>query len=155
MAKFYSGKFRPKNPEKYVGDLNNIKYRSHWERQFMRWLDDSPSVKKWGSECVVIPYRCATDNAMHRYFMDFVVEFEKGPAYLIEIKPFAQTQPPKKSRSQRVFTEAVMTYAKNQSKWKQAKMFAEDRGMIFEVFTEKTLESLGIKLMVSKQKKHK
>lgn len=33
-GKYYQGKYKPKNPEKYVGDINNIIFRSSWERNF-------------------------------------------------------------------------------------------------------------------------
>jgi hypothetical protein len=40
--KFYKGKFRPKNPQKYEGDFRNIVYRSMWERQVLKWCDENP-----------------------------------------------------------------------------------------------------------------
>jgi hypothetical protein len=40
-----------------------------------------------------------------------------------------------------------MTYAKNISKWEAATAYANRNGMKFEVWTEKTLKGLGIKLL--------
>lgn len=146
--KFYRGKFRPKNPGKYDGDYTNIVYRSMWERQVFLWCDKETSVMSWSSEEVIIPYRCATDNRMHRYFMDLKIRFKNGDTYLIEIKPKGQTEAPKKrSRTTQKYINEVMTYAKNQSKWAAASALCEQRGWHFEVWTEITLKKLGIKLL--------
>lgn len=146
--KFYRGKFRPANPGKYEGDYKNIVYRSMWERQVFLWCDRETSVVTWSSEEVIIPYRCATDNKMHRYFMDLKIKFKNGDVYLIEIKPESQTKEPKKrSRTTQKYINEVMTYAKNQSKWKAADQVCKDRGWHFEVWTETTLKKLGIKLL--------
>ena len=74
MAKYYQGKFNPKNPHKYKGDFTNIIYRSGWELKLMSYLDKHPHVTKWNSEEIIIPYRSCVDGKMHRYFPDFYVE---------------------------------------------------------------------------------
>ncbi len=144
----YKGKYKVKNPSKYEGNPTNVIFRSLWERQFFRWCEDNTDVVKWSSESVVIPYRCKTDGRMHRYFMDVKVKFKNGKTILVEIKPESQTQPPKqpKRKSQKYIKE-VMTYAKNISKWEQAEKYAATRGWEFKIFTEKTLKSLGIRLL--------
>lgn len=145
----YSGRYRVKNLHKYVGDASAIRYRSLWERQVFRWLDDNASVLSWNSEEVVVPYRCKTDNKVHRYFVDLYVKFDDKKTYLIEIKPKKQTQPPKQSaRKTKKYLNEVMTYVKNQSKWEAANSFAKDRGMIFQIWTEDTIKGLGIKLIL-------
>lgn len=146
----YSGKFPPKNTEKYAGDPTKIVYRSLWERQTFRWCDENPDILSWNSEEVVIPYRCKTDRKMHRYFVDLYVRFRDHREYIIEIKPKIQTQPPKqpKRKSKRFITE-VMAYAKNTSKWDAAQAYAEDRGWTFQIWTEETLRGLGIKILKS------
>ena len=144
----YRGKYKVKKPEKYSGDFNNVIYRSLWERQFFRWCEDNDDVIKWSSESVIIPYRCKTDNKMHRYFMDVKVKFKNGKTYLIEIKPESQTQPPKQpKRKSKKYLKEVMTYVKNTSKWEQAEKYCFVRGGEFKIFTEKTLKSLGIRLL--------
>ena len=50
MAPTLKGRFRPKNPEKYKGDPNNIWFRSSWERDVMNWLDNRSDVISWMSE---------------------------------------------------------------------------------------------------------
>jgi hypothetical protein len=146
----YRGKYKVKKPEKYEGDFKNVVYRSLWERQFFRWCEDNSDVVRWGSETVVIPYRCKTDNKIHRYFMDVKVKFKDGRTVLVEIKPEIQTKPPKtKTRKTKKYLNEVMTYAKNISKWKAAEQYCELRGWEFKIFTEKTLKSLGIRLLNS------
>jgi len=146
----YKGKFRPQNPQKYKGDVTNVVYRSLWERQFFRWLDENPTVRHWSSEEVIIPYRCKTDGQMHRYFVDVKLELTDGRIYLVEIKPKKETEPPKNPgrKTKRYITE-VMTYAKNISKWEAAKEYAADRGWRFEVWHEDILKGLGIRLLTS------
>lgn len=71
-----------------------------------------------------------------------------GKTFLVEIKPKAQTKPPKKpTRRSRRYIRETMTYAKNQSKWKAANEFAKDNGVSFQVWTEETLKNLGIKIL--------
>jgi len=63
--------------------------------------------------------------------------------YLIEIKPEAQTRPPVPGqRVTKKYLTEVMTWGKNEAKWKAAENYAKDRGWRFMVFTEK---HLGIK----------
>jgi len=82
----YRGRYTVKNPAKYDGDPTKVVFRSLWERQAFRWMDNNPSVIKWQSEETVIPYRCKTDNKIHRYFMDIKM-VTKEKTFLIEIKP--------------------------------------------------------------------
>ena len=143
--KFHKGKWTPKKPEKYMGDPTNIIYRSSWERDCFRWLDNNTDVVKWVSEEVVIPYTCATDGRKHRYFIDLYFVTKKGNKYLIEVKPKAQTQLPTSGKKTKKYLNEAMTYAKNQSKWKAATEFAKDNGAVFQVWTEETLHDLGIR----------
>lgn len=145
----YKGRFTPKNFQKYSGDPTNITYRSLWERQVFKWLDDQSMVTKWSSEEVIIPYICKTDGKPHRYFVDIKMTLADGRTFLVEVKPKKETTPPKKptKKSRRYITE-VMTYAKNQAKWEAAEEYAKDRGWKFEVWTEDTLKALGIRLIL-------
>jgi len=145
--KYYKGKYRPKNIDKYKGDYRNVVYRSSWERQVFKYLDTNSKVKNWSSETVVIPYRCATDNKIHRYFMDIKFTDTKGQTYLVEIKPKAQTKPPKGKRKTKRFITETLTYAKNVSKWEAAKRVCEERGWIFQIWHEDVLKALGIRIL--------
>ena len=132
----YKGKYIVKNPEKYTGDCSNVIYRSSWELKFMNWCDLNSSVIKWSSEETVIPYRCGTDNRLHRYFVDFKIQVKSKSGglktYLVEVKPSMQTIPPifPGRRTKRYLTEA-MTFIKNQSKWEAAKQYCVERGWEF------------------------
>jgi len=148
MARYYQGKFTPKHPEKYRGDPTKIVYRSMWERQAFKFLDENSQVMSWSSEETVIPYICATDNKRHRYFVDLRVDMADGKTYIIEIKPKCQTMPPKiPKRKTKKFLNEVLTWGKNESKWKAAEAWCKSRGYIFQIWTEDTLKSLGIKLL--------
>jgi hypothetical protein len=144
---FHKRKFVPVFVEKYTGDPTNIIMRSSWETQFANWCDKNPAVIKWKSEETVVPYRCPTDDRIHRYFVDFQIQVRGKDGsiktYLVEVKPFKQTQPPEYpgKQTQRYLTES-MTYIKNQAKWKAAKTYAADRGWEFKIITE---HELGLK----------
>ena len=140
---FHKRKFSPVFPEKYVGDPTNIIMRSSWETQFANWCDRNPSIIKWSSEETIVPYRCPTDNKIHRYFVDFKITTVNGKTYLVEVKPKQQTIPPvyPGKRTQKYLTESV-TFMKNQAKWKAATEFAKDRGWEFKIITE---YELGLK----------
>ena len=149
----YKGKWKPKNLKKYAGDPAKIVYRSLWERNAFRYLDDNPNIVKWVSEEVVIPYICQTDGRKHRYYIDLYFETKEGDKYLIEIKPYNQTQPPKGTRKTKRLLNETLTYVKNQSKWRAARDFAKENGVTFMVWTEHELEGLGIKTLSGRKKK--
>lgn len=148
----YKGKFIPSNPEKYLGDLSKIRWLSLWERAVMKWLDKNPEVMRWGSEIIHIQYICETDQKSHLYLMDFYIEFRNGKRLMVEVKPAAQTAPPKspaqktgKPRSR--YLKEAKTYIKNMSKWKAAAAFAKKNGIGFEIWTENHLRNnLGLKV---------
>jgi len=140
----YSGKFTPKNPQKYVGDYKNIIYRSSWECRVMSWLDNSPDIISWASEELTIPYISPVDGKRHRYFPDFIVKVKnkdgKVSTMMIEVKPQKQSvEPAKRSRVTKQYITEVMTYGINQAKWKAAQEYCLDKGWQFKVLTEKEL----------------
>jgi hypothetical protein len=136
--------YLPKNPEKYNGDHTNVVMRSSWETKFAIWCDANPNVLNWGSETIVIPYICGTDNRPHRYYVDFVitVKNQRGEIkkYIVEIKPYKETMPPKEpKRKTQNYRDAILTFIKNRSKWEAATIYAKQRGMEFIILTEKEL----------------
>jgi len=146
----YKGKYKIKKPEKYLGDYTKVVYRSLWERQTFKWCESNSRVRAWNSEEVVIPYKCKTDNRIHRYFIDLFIEMDNGDCILVEIKPKKQTTAPKKpTRKTKKYLNEVTTYIKNTSKWTAANDFAEHKGWKFQIWTEETLKNLGIKLLKS------
>ena len=141
---YKQGFFSPKFPKKYIGDPTNIVYRSGWEKRVMQSLDENTNVLRWASEEIVVPYISPIDNRPHRYFVDFYVEARAVDGsikkMLLEVKPAAQTQPPKspKRKTKRYISE-VMTYGVNEAKWKAAKEFCKDKGWEFRLITEAEL----------------
>lgn len=141
---FHKRLFKPLYPEKYSGNPTNIIMRSSWETRFASWCDKNPSILKWSSEETIIPYRCPTDNRIHRYFVDFNIQVQqqdgKIKRYLIEVKPAKQCVPPvyPGKKTKRYITES-MTYIKNQAKWDAAGEYCKDRGWEFKIITEKEL----------------
>ena len=90
-GKIQQGYYSCRHPEKYVGDLSKIVFRSSWEFKFLRWCDNTPSVLRFSSEPISIPYLDPIDHRIHEYFIDFWVEMvdsEKAvKRWLIEVKP--------------------------------------------------------------------
>lgn len=137
----YSGKFTPKNPQKYVGDYKNIIYRSSWEARLMVWLDENDSIISWASEELIIPYKSPIDGRWHRYFPDFTVKSKTKDGtvktMIIEVKPKKQTmQPEVRKRVTKQYITEVTTWGVNQAKWKAATEYCLDRGWEFKLITE-------------------
>lgn len=140
----YSGKFSPKNTNKYLGDFTNIWYRSLWERRVMLHLDENPNVIGWSNEEIIIPYLSPVDNKWHRYFPDFFAKIKnkdgKIQSIVLEVKPSMQAQPPqKRSRMTKQYIREVVTWGINEAKWQAAQEYCNDRNWIFKVITEKDL----------------
>lgn len=135
-------KFVPKNPQKYVGDPNNIISRSGLERRYMNYFDTNPNIKKWMSEEFHVPYMSPVDNKMHRYFVDILVETIDGRVFAIEIKPNSKMYPPKNTKNKKRLLLETMEYAVNQAKWKAAKEFFNKKGIDFIVVGEKEIKNL-------------
>jgi len=139
---FRQGRFLPKNLEKYKGNSRNVIYRSSWEKRIMAFFDESTNIEWWNSEGLIVPYMNPIDKKMHSYYPDFVFMNKKNDVYMVEVKPFNETLPPK-NRSRNYKTQAI-TYIINQSKWKQAKEFCEKQNWKFLVWTEKEMKKMGI-----------
>lgn len=138
------GKFKPRHPEKYVGDPNTIFFRSSWESCVMKFFDSREDVIRWGSEEIVIPYVSPEDARVHRYFPDFFIEYiDKNGVVLkeiVEVKPRHESEE-KYAKSER--SKAALLV--NEAKWKSAALYCESRGMKFRVITEKSIFHQGKK----------
>jgi len=121
-SKAIKGKFYPKNPKKYTGDVNKIIYRSLWERRFMLYCDRSDQILNWSSEEIHIPYVSPKDDRWHNYYPDFVVDTCYGRTIVVEIKPHYQRW-----------------WAVNVAKWNAARKYCDKRSFEFKVLTEKEL----------------
>lgn len=139
----YSGRYKVSNPKKYKGDYTNVIYRSLWEKSAFKWCDQNPNVKSWCSEEVVIPYLYEVDQKYHRYFMDLKITIDNR-TILVEIKPESQTVPPTGQRRTKRYLSESLEYVKNRCKWKAASNYAKDRGWEFQIWTENTLQKMGI-----------
>jgi hypothetical protein len=147
QKRFHQGTFKPKNPQKYLGNPTNILYRSGWEKYFLQWCDITPSVVGYGSEELIIPYVSPVDGRLHRYYIDFVVLVKQQNGeikkFAVEIKPYTQTQPPKISSKRTLLTESlkkkIETYSINQAKWEAARKFCSQHNLSFIILTEREL----------------
>jgi hypothetical protein len=143
-----SGKYEPKNPEKYIGDIHNVIYRSSWELRFCIYCDNNDAVLKWSSEPVVIPYYNPLDKKEHQYNVDFYMKVVKDnqeeQEWLIEIKPKKQFEKPifegittlPKLKS---YNRNMQIWITNQAKFKAAREWCEKRGYKFGVIDENFL----------------
>ena len=147
-GEYRSGKYEPRNPDKYIGDIHNSIYRSSWEYRFCTYCDTNESILKWSSEPVSIDYYNPLDKKEHKYNVDFYIKVLKESGeeqdWIIEIKPENQTKKP--------IYEGVNTLSKlksdnrnmqiwitNQAKFKAAKEWAAKRGYKFGVIDENFL----------------
>jgi hypothetical protein len=148
MAKekhYSSGEYIVENKEKYIGE-KNPKYRSSWEQKFCYFLDHNTNILRWGYESVSLTYFSPIDNKTHRYFLDFYFETVNKQGniekYLVEVKPYEQTLPPKKPKNkkgEKRFLYEAQTYIINKCKWEAAEKFCKSRGVNFQIITEKHL----------------
>ena len=139
----YSGRYKP-NIKKYKGNPDKVVYRSMWEKYAFMWCDKNEDIKSWSSEETVVPYYYDVDKRYHRYFVDLKITFKNGKTVLVEIKPEKETAPPTGSRKTKRYISEAMAYVKNMNKWEAAHSYAGDRGWEFQVWTENTLQKMGI-----------
>ena len=138
MGKFAQGRYTLKNPEKYVGTKTPI-YRSSWEWSFMKTCDEHPSIEKWASEAIKIPYRDPTTGKQTIYVPDFLIVYtdQKGKKHteVIEIKPSNQQILEKVGKN----FGKQMQYVKNMAKWEAARAYCKQTGITFRVINENDL----------------
>jgi len=134
--------YKPKHPEKYAGDVENIFYRSSWERDAFMFLDNNPNVLRWSSEEIVIPYMRPTQSGQikkSKYYPDIYMEYKdragKLCKELIEIKPKKQTSP-SRSRNAKTKLYENQVYHKNLLKWEAADKWCKMRGIKFRILNE-------------------
>lgn len=144
-GRFKQGIYQPIHPEKYIGDVHDVRYRSSWEFQLCYKFDHSKEILAWGCEPLFILYRSPKDGLSHRYFIDFMTvaynkELDKKIVTLIEVKPEKEKYPPtSKGKKKSRYLYECMQYEINQSKWKYARAYCEKRGWNFVILTEKEI----------------
>ena len=141
--------YKPTNIKKYNGKSYPI-CRSSWEFSLCKWLDRNDKVLQWESEPLSIPYKDPTNQIIkgrvktRRYYPDFLVKVitnEGVQTWLIEVKPYKETIPPKTShkKSTKTILYEQKTWKTNQAKFKAADMFCKRRKWVFKILTEKDL----------------
>lgn len=139
----YKGRYKPLNPQKYIGDHTKIIYRSLWERKFMLFCDKNTNILKWSSEEIAIPYFFTIDKKVHKYYVDFIIQMKDKNSqiktYLIEIKPNKQTKQPEKRKNTKKYVKELVEWEKNKCKWEAAKIYAKEKNWEFKILTENEL----------------
>ena len=139
----YKTKYKPENPHKYVGNVDNIICRSNWERKFCKYLDKNENIIRWSSEELKIPYFSSIDRQIHHYYPDFLFEaLKKDQAietFVVEIKPKKQTLQPSPKKNKRAYLNECITFEINNCKWKAAQELCNKNGWKFKILTEETL----------------
>lgn len=144
MKKAKSGRFVPKNPNKYAGNYNNIVYRSMLERNLMVWFDNNPNILRWASEEIKIRYFNNLDNSYHTYYPDFLIEYidksNQAKKMLIEVKPYCQTIEPKPKKNKKTMLFETTNWVTNNAKWAAARDWCSKNGIEFKILTEKHIK---------------
>lgn len=168
-SKTKQGYYKVQNTQKYIGDPDLVIYRSSWEHSFCRWCDYSPSIIRWSSEPIRIPYydrvskleECKKQgldpnnpkNWVIKYYnTDFWIEIDKGEGQFqkmfVEIKPSGKLKKPippganAPLKDQRRFNTLAKEYLINEAKFAALTAWAEKNNSKFYVFTEDTLQNL-------------
>lgn len=125
-GKWYQGIYQSPKSRK----LNNFK--SSWELKLYQFLDYSPLVETWDSECVQIPYYLKGRYKL--YYPDVLI----NKTLLLEVKPKHQ-----------------ISTAMNQAKFKYAKRYCDQRGWTFQIITKELMTPVYLTEQVKKTKKTK
>lgn len=138
------GLYTPINPEKYIGDVNNIRFLSSWELHFNKFLDNNVNILAWSSEEISIPYFNPQKGRVSKYYPDYWIKYNnkegKVTTNIIEVKPFSQTQAPKtRGKNRKTQLHENITWAVNNAKWEAAIAFCAAHGTKFRIITEKEL----------------
>ena len=107
----------------------------------MNFCDTNPSISKWASEAVKIPYRDPLTGKQTVYVPDFFIQYmdKKGAVLteLIEIKPASQTILERVGKNK--YNQAQ--FIKNQAKWAAANNWCKQQGIKFRIINENDLFS--------------
>jgi len=151
--KYKQGLYKLINSDKYIGDPNNIKFRSSWEYAFCSYLDNNEKVIKWACEQPIITYQDLRGK-IHRYYIDFFYQIKTNDdnlmkTIIVEIKPKIELYPPIKPKNETLkalenYEYAVRTHITNKLKWSAAEEYAKKRGIEFVIITEEHLQKAGL-----------
>jgi hypothetical protein len=142
---YSQGNYTPVHPEKYVGDVNNITYRSSWEYDMNVFLDHNTNILHWNSEEIFIKYM-HPDGKIHKYYPDYWVEYINSSGAVVqeilEVKPASQTVQPRHKRRTKTALYEDQRYKINMAKWAYAKHWCDQRNITFRLITEHELFSV-------------
>jgi len=109
----------------------------------MNTCDTHPSIQRWASEAISIPYRDPLTNRQTIYIPDFFIQYvdKTGKMFveLIEVKPSNQATLESVGKSK--YNQAQ--FVKNQAKWQAAQVWCKRQGIKFRVLSEKDLFHQG------------
>jgi hypothetical protein len=156
--KYKKGFYILQNPEKYIGNPQEIIYQSSWEFAFCKFCDLNNNVKKWSGEGLQISYQITNDLGKietHRYYPDFYLEMVRygdNEAYdrlLVEIKPKKDCEFPVKPKNHTLkmlenYEYALRMYKKNLHKWAFTKEWCAKHNIKFLIITEEDLKKKGL-----------
>jgi hypothetical protein len=169
-SKYHSGNFIPKNKDKVI-KLNSeggLYYRSSWEKIIMHWMDANDKVKKWGAECLKIPYQMTHfDNGdarvkTHVYHTDFYYEMRLDDGTLkqvvVEVKPQKEynmvlalnngklkVPEGRGTKKLKNFEYDLKMAYKNKNKWETMIKWCEKKGYEFIIITEQNLKNFNVR----------
>lgn len=144
MAKFAQGRFKMKNPDKYIGKKTPMA-RSSWEFVFMKMLDEHQSVQNWASESIQIPYQDPLTGKYTIYVPDFFIVYQdkngRKHAEVVEVKPSNQQFRERLGKS--LYNQEQ--YVKNLAKWEAATAWCKQQGLKFRIVNEEEIFHQGSK----------
>ena len=146
--RYFNGKYQPNNPEKYIGDIHGIVFRSSWELRFCKYCDLNPSILKWSSEPISIQYWDPIDKKMRKYHPDYYIKVKKKDGteedWIVEIKPLKQYRLANKpelkgkvtEKKLKEYNEKLSIWIINRCKFEAATKFAKSIGYKFGAIDE-------------------
>lgn len=152
--KYKQGLYNCTNPDKYIGNPTDIKFRSSWEYAFCKYLDLNEKIIRWAIEQPIIMYK-DLQNKTHRYYIDFYYEIminddpHNLEKVIVEVKPVSELFPPDQPKNEtnkalENYEYSIRTHIKNKLKWEAASEYARKRKMKFVIITEHKLRQHGI-----------
>jgi hypothetical protein len=121
--KYYSGEY---NSSKLTNPP--AKFKSGWELNYMKFLDNDPMVKCYSYEPFFLMYISNNNSGkLRKYFPDFLIENIDGTKILVEVKPA-------KKVDNRV----------NKKKADAAMLWCREHGVNYKVVTEVELKKMKI-----------
>lgn len=156
MTMYSQGTYHVKNRKKCKMPGGIVNYKSSYEAKFCYELDiKRKNVVSWSYETLTITYQSPIDKKLHRYYMDFIFDVRKMNGqiqkYLVEIKPEAEKKAIDLYESKGITIQKhgnmktsswlfkQKAFLTNVAKWRAAKRYADKKGYIFKVVTEKDL----------------